>query len=151
MCEKSLEMCICLWPELDCPVVTLCGWQDIKIQLLLLLLCHCPPCTCVYILFCMCQCPPSVCPVLSVSVSPTYTFCFVCVNVPHLYILFCLCQCPPCSVYISCFVCVTVLPVCVYIHPVLSVSLSSIYTSCFVCVSVHPVHVLFCLCHWGQG
>ena len=34
--EKSLEMCICLWPELDCPQVTLCGWQDIKIQLLLL-------------------------------------------------------------------------------------------------------------------
>ena len=148
MCEKSLEMCICLWPELDCPVVTLCGWQDIKIQLLLLLLCHCPPCTCVYILFCMCQCPPSVCPVLSVSVSPTYTFCFVCVNVPHLYILFCLCQCPPCSVYISCFVCVTVLPVRVYIyilfclchcppsiHPVLSVSVSTLYMSYFVCVT----------------
>ena len=36
ICEKSLEMCICLWPELDCPEVTLCGWQDIKIQLLLL-------------------------------------------------------------------------------------------------------------------
>ena len=32
--EKSLEMCICLWPEIDCPEVTLCGWQDIKIQLL---------------------------------------------------------------------------------------------------------------------
>ena len=31
-------MCICLWPEFDCPEVTLCGWQDIKIQLLLLLL-----------------------------------------------------------------------------------------------------------------
>ena len=30
-------MCICLWPEFDCPEVTLCGWQDIKIQLLLLL------------------------------------------------------------------------------------------------------------------
>ena len=28
--EKSLEMCICF----DCPEVTLCGWQDIKIQLL---------------------------------------------------------------------------------------------------------------------
>ena len=38
ICEKSLEMCICLWPEFDCPDVTLCGWQDIKIQLLLLLL-----------------------------------------------------------------------------------------------------------------
>ena len=38
ICEKSLEMCICLWPEFDCPEVTLCGWQDIKIQLLLLLL-----------------------------------------------------------------------------------------------------------------
>ena len=37
--EKSLEMCICLWPEFDCPEVTLCGWQDINIQLLLLLLC----------------------------------------------------------------------------------------------------------------
>ena len=36
--EKSLEMYICLWPEFDCPEVTLCGWQDIKIQLLLLLL-----------------------------------------------------------------------------------------------------------------
>ena len=36
ICEKSVEMCICLWPEFDCPVVTLCGWQDIKIQLLLL-------------------------------------------------------------------------------------------------------------------
>ena len=32
-------MCICLWPEFDCPEVTLCGWQDIKIQLLLLLGC----------------------------------------------------------------------------------------------------------------
>ena len=40
ICEKSLEMCICLWPEFDCPEVTLCGWQDIKIQLLLLLLPH---------------------------------------------------------------------------------------------------------------
>ena len=30
-------MCVCLWPEFDCPEVTLCGWQDIKIQLLLLL------------------------------------------------------------------------------------------------------------------
>ena len=29
-------MCICLWPDFDCPEVTLCGWQDIKIQLLLL-------------------------------------------------------------------------------------------------------------------
>ena len=37
VCEKSLEMCICLWPEFDYPEVTLCGWQDIKIQLLLLL------------------------------------------------------------------------------------------------------------------
>ena len=40
ICERSLEMCICLWPEFDCPEVTLCGWQDIKIQLLLLLLCR---------------------------------------------------------------------------------------------------------------
>ena len=32
ICEKSLEMCICLWPEFDCPEVTLCSWQDIKIQ-----------------------------------------------------------------------------------------------------------------------
>ena len=38
ICEKSLEMCICLWPEFDCPEVTLCSWQDIKIQSLLLLL-----------------------------------------------------------------------------------------------------------------
>ena len=37
ICEKSLEMCSCLWPEFDCPEATLCGWQDIKIQLLLLL------------------------------------------------------------------------------------------------------------------
>ena len=36
--EKSLEMFICLWPQFDCPEVTMCGWQDIKIQLLLLLL-----------------------------------------------------------------------------------------------------------------
>ena len=36
ICEKSLEMCVCLGPEFDCPEVTLCGWQDIKIQLLLL-------------------------------------------------------------------------------------------------------------------
>ena len=36
ICEKSLEMCICFWPEFDCPEVTLCGWQDIKIQLQLL-------------------------------------------------------------------------------------------------------------------
>ena len=38
ICEKSWEMCICLWPEFDHPEVTLGGWQDIKIQLLLLLL-----------------------------------------------------------------------------------------------------------------
>ena len=38
ICEKSLEMFICLWLEFDCPEVTLCGWQDIIIQLLLLLL-----------------------------------------------------------------------------------------------------------------
>ena len=31
-------MCICFWPEFDCPEVTLRGWQDINIQLLLLLL-----------------------------------------------------------------------------------------------------------------
>ena len=36
--EKSFKMCICLWPEFDSPEVTLCGWQDIKIHLLLLLL-----------------------------------------------------------------------------------------------------------------
>ena len=34
--EKNSEMCICLWLEFDCPEVTLCDWQDIKIQLLLL-------------------------------------------------------------------------------------------------------------------
>ena len=39
-CEKSLEMYICLWPEFDCSEVTLYGWQDIKIQSLLLLLLH---------------------------------------------------------------------------------------------------------------
>ena len=27
-------MYICLWPEFECPGVTLCGWQDIKIQFL---------------------------------------------------------------------------------------------------------------------
>ena len=33
--EKSFGVCICLYPyELDCLEVTLCGWQDIKIQLL---------------------------------------------------------------------------------------------------------------------
>ena len=32
--EKSFEMCICLWPEFDCPEVTQCSWQDITIQLL---------------------------------------------------------------------------------------------------------------------
>ena len=36
--EKRLEMFICLWPEFDCPEVTLYGWQDIKTQLLLVLL-----------------------------------------------------------------------------------------------------------------
>ena len=29
--EKSFEMRIRLWPEFDCPEVTLCGWRDIKI------------------------------------------------------------------------------------------------------------------------
>ena len=38
ICEKSLEVYICLWPEFDCPEVTLCCSQDVKIQLLLLLL-----------------------------------------------------------------------------------------------------------------
>ena len=38
ICEKSLEMCIFLWRVFDCPEVTLCSWQDIKIQSLLLLL-----------------------------------------------------------------------------------------------------------------
>ena len=37
-------MCICLWPEFDCPEETLCGWQDIKIQLLLLLYYTTQPC-----------------------------------------------------------------------------------------------------------
>ena len=37
---KSLEMYICLWPEFECPEVTLCGWQDINIQLLLSLSFH---------------------------------------------------------------------------------------------------------------
>ena len=36
--EKNLEMCTCIWPEFDCLEETLCGWQDFKIQLLLLLL-----------------------------------------------------------------------------------------------------------------
>ena len=27
MYEKSFEMCICLWPEFECPEVTLCGWH----------------------------------------------------------------------------------------------------------------------------
>ena len=31
---RSFEMYICLWPEFECPGVTLCGWQDIKIQFL---------------------------------------------------------------------------------------------------------------------
>ena len=37
ICERHLEMCVCLWPEFDCLEVTLCGWRDVKIQLLLLL------------------------------------------------------------------------------------------------------------------
>ena len=32
--EKRFEMRICLCPEFECPEVTLCGWQNIKIQLL---------------------------------------------------------------------------------------------------------------------
>ena len=32
--EKNFKMYISLWPEFDCPEVTQCGWQDIKIQLL---------------------------------------------------------------------------------------------------------------------
>ena len=32
--EKNFGMCVCLWPEFDWYKVTLCGWQDIKIQLL---------------------------------------------------------------------------------------------------------------------
>ena len=35
--EKSFEMWVCLWPEFHCPEVTLCGWQDVKIQLLTIL------------------------------------------------------------------------------------------------------------------
>ena len=50
-----------------------------------------------YILFCLCQCPPSIHPVLSVSVSPIYTSCFVCVTVHPVHVLFCLCHCPPCT------------------------------------------------------
>ena len=34
-------MFICLWPEFDCPEVTLCGWHDIEIQLLVLCVCVC--------------------------------------------------------------------------------------------------------------
>ena len=45
ICGKSLEMWICLWPEFDCPEVTLCGWQDIKIQLLTT---PCDPSACFY-------------------------------------------------------------------------------------------------------
>ena len=30
--EKSFEIRICLWP--NCPEVTLCGWKDVRIQLL---------------------------------------------------------------------------------------------------------------------
>ena len=32
--EKSFEIWTCLWPEFDCPEVTLCGWQDDKVCLL---------------------------------------------------------------------------------------------------------------------
>ena len=35
ICQKSLEMSICLWPEFDCPEVTLRGRPDVKIPLLL--------------------------------------------------------------------------------------------------------------------
>ena len=34
VCGKRCEMCICLWQEFDLPDVTLCGRQDVKIQLL---------------------------------------------------------------------------------------------------------------------
>ena len=27
MYEKSFEMCLCLWPESECPEATLCGWH----------------------------------------------------------------------------------------------------------------------------
>ena len=37
ICMRSLEMCICLWPEFDCPEVTLYGWQDVKFQLLIMI------------------------------------------------------------------------------------------------------------------
>ena len=32
VCEKNLETYIRLRPECDCPEVTLCGWQDIKMS-----------------------------------------------------------------------------------------------------------------------
>ena len=41
-----------------------------------------------YILFCLCHCPPCTCPVLSVSLSPIHTSCFVCVSIHCLYVLF---------------------------------------------------------------
>ena len=51
MYEKSLEMCICLWPESDRLEVTKCGWQDVKIQLL----------TKVIITLCMFHCHVVIC------------------------------------------------------------------------------------------
>ena len=35
--KRSFQMCICLSAEFDCPEVTLCGWQDIMIQINFLL------------------------------------------------------------------------------------------------------------------
>ena len=74
---KDLETCICLWPEFDCPEVTLCGWQDIKIQLLLLLLpvwCVCMSTHLLSLALCIiCKCL-SVCSVCCVSFTPKNIF-----------------------------------------------------------------------------
>ena len=59
ICEKSLETCTCLWPEFDCPEVTLCGWQDIKIQLLLLLVLLLWLLLVLYLFHCSMDCTPS--------------------------------------------------------------------------------------------
>ena len=76
------------------------------------------------------------CPVLFVRVSTLYMSCFVCVSVHPVHVLFCLCQCPP------------------WTCPVLPVSVSTLYMSCFVlsCFflpSPLALSVLSYFCYWS--
>ena len=68
-------MCIFLWPEFDCPEVTLCGWQDIKIQLLLLRrAAFWLGCWCMLLLFLMYNMVDSLCS----AVAAGFTSCCTC-------------------------------------------------------------------------